>query len=603
MNSRDEIIAFLLMTELFGELQKEDLENLVDQFEVVYLNSGDILINQGEVGDCLYIVASGRLRAFTKAENSEMETIIGEMGKGDLIGELALITKEKRSASVRAIRDSLLLKLSQADFDTFVQKNPLHVMPIMRTTILRIMNSKKTIHNTIATIAIAPAGNYVNFNSFAQILTEELATFDSTLHLTSKKMEEIFPQILLPLEEITKDQNAAIINWLSHKESQYRYVIYETDFEYTPWTRRCIRQADQVLLIACGEGDETLGKIEKEVFAKSAKIRKNVDLILLHNSSIKFPSDTSKWLVNRQVKQFHHLRQNTIKDLQRIARYLTGRAIGLVLGGGGARGFVHVGVYKALRELGINIDFVGGSSFGGLISCLIAMERTPEEITENFKKHMFAERGFFRLTMPIVSINTGRPLTESLKNGFKEPPYLEDLWKRFFCIICNLTTGKMEVRQTGETWKAMRATVSLPAIFPPITNQENDLLIDGGVLNNLPVDVMRGFINGGKIIASHVQTTSLIHADIPEGIVSGWKILLRRIFFPKSARFFPNIAEVVLRSIGLSSRSQENVMMSEADYHIDVDARKFRLLDFKSMDLLVDLGYRVTMEKMRDVKT
>lgn len=591
MISKDEIITFLKASEFFQALSRENLEKLVDQFEFVSIDSGDILINKGEVGDCLYLVISGRLRAYSE------DAILGEMGRGDLIGELALLTHGTRAASVRAVRDSVLLKLSQSEFESFVQQNPQQILPIVRSTILRILKGKKQAGNSISTIAVAPAGNNTSFRLFAEQLAHELEKIAPTLYLNRKKIAEVFPQMTDRSQGISEEKRHELVLWLSQQETDYRYVVYETDINYSSWTKRCLRQADQIFLVATDYDGKFLGEIEKEIYAKDESTRTKIDLVLLHRANIKYPTDTKDWLQTRKVNQFHHVRETVENDLQRIVRYLTGQSIGLVLGGGGARGFVHIGIYKALVESGVHIDFFGGTSFGGLLACLFAMEKKPEEVMHLFKEHMLSDKKFFSMTAPLVSLNTGEHLTNVLKFGFGEPVYIEDIWKRFFCIVCNLSQNTMEIQKTGVTWKAMRATVSLPAIFPPITNEKHELLIDGGVANNLPVDVMRQFVNGGKVIASHVQTVSALQAEIPEGVLSGWGVLLKSLLM-SSEGHYPNIAEVILRSIGLSSQSQEKVMMSEADYFIDVDARKFGLLDFQAMEKLVELGYRVAMEKL-----
>ena len=598
MISKDEIIDFIQATELFQGLTRKKIEELAVQVEPISLESGEILIKQGEMGDCLYFVLSGRLRASESVPESEKISILGEMGHGDVIGELALLTHEARAATVTAIRDSVVLKLSKQSFEAFAEKNPKQLMPIVRAAILRLREGNKRVRNKIVTIAIAPAANNKSHKEFARIIAKELSNVAPTLHLDVNIIEEIFPDVFSGKN--VKDDNTALINWLSDQELDYNYVVYETDNDYTPWTRCCIRQADQVLLVAHDRDVNILDNIEMEIFSHTKKTRKNIDLVLLHSASIIYPSDTHEWLKVRKISQFHHLRENFSKDTQRLVRYLTGRSVGLVLGGGGARGFVHIGVYKALTELGFEIDFFGGSSFGGLLACLFAMEKTPETIMELFRVNMLNKKGFFGMTAPLVSLNTGKSLTEVLKLGFSEPVYLEDLWKKYFCIICNLSRGEMQVQETGVTWRAMRATVSLPAIFPPITNEKNELLIDGGVSNNLPVDVMRRFVSGGTVIASHVQTNSMLQAEIPDGVLSGWKLVLNH--FLRKEGHFPNIAELILRSIGVTSVSQEKMMMSDADYYIDIDARKFKLLDFNAMDQLVELGYRVTMEKMAGEK-
>lgn len=595
MVAKHKFTAFLKTIPFFKALPDHDIQILSDQFEEVYLQSGQVLIQQGEKGDSLYLVISGRLRAFVKSDEGK-EIIVGEIGRGELIGELALLTGEVRAATVTAIRDSVLLKLSQSSFETFITNNPLHMMPIVKTTLLRILKSKKQVHNTVTTIAIVPAGDNQSTKEFTQSFTKELSSVSPTLYLNRDIMQEFLKKNHISLDKDDEELYPILIEWLNQQEQDYRYVVYETDVAFTPWTKRSLRQADKILLIAHENQNDALNAIEKDIFVESDYTRKNVDLVLIHKPDTLYPTNTTHWMKHRKLNQLHHIKNHVTADLQRIIRIITGRSIALVLNGAGARGLAHLGVYQALTELKIPIDLLAGVSFGALTASAIAMGLQPSEMKEVFRTTIVENKKLFYYTIPLLSINAGKQLTDGLKKGFGEMTHIEDLWKQFFCISSNLSRGEIEIIQSGLLWKAIRASVSLPAIFPPITNEHNELLIDGGIMNNFPVDIMRHRTNGGKIIGARVSTVSIPTAQIPEGVLSGWRLLFQ-LLLKKTGPRFPNIADIIVKTIGLSSLAHENKMLLEADCFINVEAKDYSLFDFKKMEELIEIGYRATMNK------
>ncbi len=598
--SENEILAFLMATSLFGNLPSTALQALIKKFEVIYVNSGTTIIKQGDPGDCLYLVVRGRLRATQQENHNDTPTILNEIGRGELIGELALLTQSPRAATITAMRDSVLLKLSAKTFDDFLTANPLLIMPIVRAAISRITHRKKEHLYSVSNIVIAPAGDdHEYFRQFAQQFAAELAKYGATLHLNQHMIEELLSTQDFSQGMTDTERKHALLKWLSQQETQYVYIVYETDDLYSSWTRTCLRESDRILLVSRCRADHSLGEIENEIFSHSAPDRKLINLVLSHQSDERMPSGTEAWLKHRKIDQTYHVKANSMHDLHRVIRIVTGRSTGLVLGGGGARGLTYLGVYKALREMNIPIDWVGGASIGAMIGCGIAMGWSPELLIEKMRQHVVNNKDLFRYTLPLVSLNSGKALTKALVDNFGETTYFEDLWLNFFCIACNLTSGKKEVIQSGIIWKGIRATGSLPAVFPPITNNQGDMLVDGGMLNNLPVDIMRQYVS--KVIAVTSPSEDTNHVSIPDGILSGWHVLFSRLFKKKSVRY-PSIYECILKTMSVSSIEHEKQMINHADISILVNAKGINLLNFKAIDQLTQIGYYTTMEKLAHYK-
>lgn len=587
-------IQFLKATSFFSGLSQESLEKLAKQFETEHIQGGSVLIQEGDKGDCLYLVISGHLKTIKKTTAGTIT--LGTIGQGELIGELALLTSEPRAATVVAIRDCLLLKLSKTVFDNFIYQYPAETMKIVKSALLRLLHKKQTTKNRISIIALVPSGNVsTHFPKFVADFVKELSQYGKILHLNHKNIYSLLEQHGVKRESnFASDDNT--LYWLNEQELNYQYIIYETDDLPSDWCSLCIRQADKILLVGEINKDESLNKIEKDLFQHN--IQQSVDLILINESDVLLPNGTARWLNLRKIDQHHHVKTNSADSLKRIIRYLTGNSIGLVLSGGGARGFAHIGVYKALLELGIPIDFIGGTSSGALVSCFFAFNYSPEKIIQIFKEGIVYKR--LDYTLPITSITGGSVWTNGLKQACGIDVHIEDLWKSFFCVATNITTQKLERFNRGLLWKAIRASISLPAIAPPITNEKDEVLVDGGVLNNLPVDIMQSQINGSKIIASRILIGSQMKAEIPEGILSGWSTLFEKInpYNKNKDHHVPIIADIVISSMILSSKQHTLHILSKADYHVDLDLSRYKLFDFTAIDELTKIGYNETLKQL-----
>jgi hypothetical protein len=146
------------------------------------------------------------------------------------------------------------------------------------------------------------------------------------------------------------------------------------------------------------------------------RARKRKSLVLLHRNDAQSPSGTRRWLALRQMDQHFHLRWQNEADFGRLARCVAGRAIGLALGGGAARGFAHIGVIRALEEAGIPIDIVGGTSVGALIAAQWAMGWNAQRILDASRTYVLSPQNDY--TLPLVALLTGHRTSELLQNLF-----------------------------------------------------------------------------------------------------------------------------------------------------------------------------------------
>jgi NTE family protein len=216
------------------------------------------------------------------------------------------------------------------------------------------------------------------------------------------------------------------------------------------------------------------------------------------------------WLDATGAARLFHLRRDNLADVQRIARVLTGRSVGLVLSGGGARAYAHIGAVKALRAAGIPLDFVGGASMGGIVAASVAMGWDDAEIDRRIRKAFVESSPLDDIAFPILAMTHGVKVKERLTEHFSETE-IADLWLPFFCVSSNLTSGTVQVHRRGKLSRALRASIALPGVMPPMT-EEGSVLVDGAVLKNYPADIMRS-IQLGPVVGVDVSRGRSINAE------------------------------------------------------------------------------------------
>jgi predicted acylesterase/phospholipase RssA len=395
---------------------------------------------------------------------------------------------------------------------------------------------------------------------------------------------------------ISEPNHIRLMHWLDEQEARHQYVVYEADAAATAWTGRCIRAADRVVVVGRADADPAPGEIERAISACAAGTTKQ-SLVLLHAPHREKASGTARWLASRPTSQHFHVRHGRQGDVERLARILTGRAVGLVLGGGGARGFAHVGVIKALAEAGIPIDVVGGTSMGAMIAAQHAAEWAPETM---LARTIEGAKKAFDPTFPLVSLIAGRKAGTMLRR-FVGDTQIEDLWLPFFCVSTNLTRGHVNVHRRGSLLKGLLASNAAPGIYPPVV-EDGDLLVDGALLNNLPVDVMQTFAGGGTIIAVDVCPPVDLDQNVDYGMgLSGWRAFWNRINPISRAAPFPSIASILMRSTMLGSVSHHNaVVTSLADLHLRPPVDRFPFHAYAAGRDVARVGYQFARERLAE---
>ncbi|XP_060738991.1 patatin-like phospholipase domain-containing protein 7 [Tachysurus vachellii] len=601
------------------------------------VEAGRAVYRQGEKSDSTYIVLSGRLRSVIMREDKKKE-LTGEYGRGDLIGVVEALTHMNRATTVHAVRDSELAKLPEGALTSIKRKYPQVVTRLIHLLGQKILGNMQQVSgplsahglgvhssgskwdagnpvSNLSTVSILPVSDDVPMTSFALELQHALSAIGPTLLLTSDIIKQ-----RLGAAALDSVHEYRLSNWLGQQEDIHRIVVYQSDSTLTPWTQRCIRQADCILIVGLGEQEPTVGELEQML--EGSAVRAQKQLVLLHREDGPPPRGTAEWLnmrswisrhlhlscprrvfSRRSLPKLREMYQRVFEkppdrhsDFSRLARVLTGNAIALVLGGGGARGCSQVGIIRALCEAGIPVDLVGGTSVGSLMAALFAEERSYSRMRVRAREWAIDFGSMFKkildLTYPVTSMFTGASFNSSISALFKDKQ-IEDLWIPYFNITTDITASAMRVHTDGSLWRYVRASMSLSGYLPPLCDPKDaHLLMDGGYINNLPADVARSM--GAKVViaidvGSQDETNLTNYGDS----LSGWWLLWKR-FNPLAERVkVLNMAEIQTRLAYVCCVRQLE-LVKDSDYceYIRPAIDRYGTLEFGKFDEIADVGYQ-----------
>jgi predicted acylesterase/phospholipase RssA/CRP-like cAMP-binding protein len=583
--SPDELLIFLRSIPLLAEVPVEDLQGLSRAFDIVRVHGGETLVRQGDPSDALFIVVHGRLRASLQGASGEAK-ILGEIRRRDVIGEMGVLTGAPRSASITAVRDSLLARLTIDSRS--LTANPELLLALARVVVRRANPSGSAAPSQTGgmVLGLLSAGTSDDdMQSIGHRLGETLAAYGTTIRIDGR---DAAARLSGPVHDENTD---SLIDWLTELEEHYSIVLFQADVGDTPWTRFCRRQADRLLLVA--DGDHTAPVHAAQAVDSLAR----TDLLLLHGQATRLPRFTAQWrLAWPAVTDIWHVRRQRPADWHRLARLLTGKAIGLALGGGGARGFAHLGVLRAMDELGLPIDVVGGTSFGALVAALVAMEINWQEIHELFIEVFVKNPPQRDYTLPIVAIGAGRKLTKALQRLYGDGE-IEDLWRPFLCVSTNISQASLVVHTAGPLKKWVRASLSLPGLAPPVIDN-GDIFVDGCIFNNLPVDIMKERWPSNVIAVDVAEeknmTTKTPHMDV----VSGWDMLFRKLVPFMKPYDLPSFPELLQRaSIVASTQALEKAKHMAAVY-LQPPVNGVNVLAWGRHASLIEAGYQTALEPL-----
>jgi NTE family protein/lysophospholipid hydrolase len=588
------------LANLFGDLSVDEVRDIHRRLTWLRLDAGDVLFREGDPGEAVYLVLGGRLRAVKIAADGARR-VVNEISFGESVGETALLTGAARSLTVEAVRETYLARLGAADFDALVDRHPRVLKRLARLVFERTRRAGTGGQPLSLCLLRAPGLATARFDEFVERFARAIeCTVSPTLCLSAERFDHAFGRTGAAQTPRDHPVDVTVAGWLSEQEARHRAVVYVADPTPSPWTTRCLAHADRLIVVADAAADPTPSDFERAAVQRCVGTGR--ELVLLHAADTTRPQGTARWLDTREVQAHHHVRLGSDADAASLARRLTGRAVGVVLSGGAARGFAHIGVLRALREAGWPIDMVGGTSMGAVIGGGQAVGYDYPRMVE-IALSMAARRRLFDLTPPLVSFLASKKVSNIYREMYGDV-CIEDLWRPFFCVSTNLTRARPVLHERGPLWRAVRASSSIAGLFAPVA-WDGDLLVDGATMNNWPVDVMRARCPVGTVIAVHVNpdVDTSVQYDYGEHL-SGFDALATHLFSwvpRRTQRNVPFIANILTALSLVNDAMVTDEKRALADILIVPELKAFNPLNFSLPRPIIDAGYAAALATLAAV--
>jgi NTE family protein len=480
-------------TAIFRELSDEQLTAIWSRAKVLNLIRGAVLVRQNTLSDSVFVVVSGRFEVWVEGQDQP----INEIGVGEPIGEIGFFSGAPRTATIVAARDSVVLELDRPSFNTVAREVPAIYQTLLSALARRVAgNSARVDHSprvgVARTAAVITGGNETIPPGFFEQLHRVVTGSSKGLVLDHASLREHFPG--------HDADHPNVSGWLNALENENELVVFLCDQALTDWTRKAIRQADQVIVVVAGAGPKALNPVEEFAFSIHPPARRR--LVRVHEQRSGAVEGTAAWLRDREVAMHHQVALEDDRDFKSLHRFLTGRALGFVAAGGGGFGPAHIGIYKAFLEHGVHFDILGGASVGAAVLAGFALLKSPEEVDLAAHDIFVTSKGFKHFTLPRYALLDHIVFDEALRRAFMGIA-IEDAWRPYFAVT-TLLDGSWQgpyLMRSGPLWKAVRASGSLPAILPPVISDDGRLLVDGGVVDNIPLSPMNALKTGPNLVA------------------------------------------------------------------------------------------------------
>lgn len=581
-----EVHEVLRLSKLFGALAEGDRHALVDQLRVRRVQAGEQLYAEGAAADGLFIVLSGRLRVSRTGRAGDL-LLYNELCPGECTGVAGLMLGQPRTADLFALRDAIVAELNPDGYEHLLRLSPLVFSRLFAQALHHYLRHIQQLDEgqRAQTIAIVPLQPGPEATRLSHRLHEVLALQGRCA-------------LLEPSGDASTELDVAqAMLRIDQHDRQTEVLLIRAEPSASAWTRLALRQADQILFVATPSPSPLPGPLERRLREEPGFDFKRQHLVLVYPDDTPHPQTTRPWRQDRsRLERVLPVRANHPADTGRLARLLTGRAVGVVLGGGGARGFAHLGVLRALGEAGVPIDLVGGNSMGALIGSQWALGYSLDEIQQRVLA--FAANGE-RPTLPVVSLLSGRRMEQGLRR-LCDNAQVDGLWTPFFTAACNLSRAATTVLDHGPLWRAVLASNSPAGLLPPVL-YDGDLLVDGAILDNVPVDAMRQRLGTPLERRRGNGTVIAIDVDVQEPLaVSPDKTHLRPMDKLRSSlgrgATMPGIGDILYRAGHLGGLMQRNKTVSLSDFYLEPPVSEFSMMGYKRADEIVARGYEYAVQ-------
>ncbi|MEM1375922.1 MAG: patatin-like phospholipase family protein [Pseudomonadota bacterium] len=574
-----------------------DLDRICSAAELIEVKAGKTLVQQGEQADDMHILLRGRMRAISR--DGEQMNVVGDIAAGETIGELGFVTGRTRGADVVAMRDCQVATLDRKAVEALIAAKPDFAFTITRLVAERYeraaeVPSRLPPPRCIAVAALTPDLEHAQC---AEALGESAAGFRMTTTVVR--------------ETDVTDANATHTTLERAEAESDGPLVLSLGSDVTgAWSETCLAQADELIFFASvdkrGDVDNTVLEIAKRAASAEAAFAKRITLAIIHPWSTNCPRDTSLWLDLVPANRHVHCAGLDPHGISRLARIVTGRARGFVLSGGGARGFAHLGVCKALAEFGIKPDLLGGTSFGAIVCAWLSMgldgdaliEEAKETFVRSYKGKVTGDYNW----LPMVSLVKGQRARDvgersmARMSGYEDGVGIEDAWINTFVISSNFSTISEEIMERGDYVQSLMASFAIPGALPPVLSNGN-FLFDGGSFNNFPTDVMAA--RGAHSIIGIDLASDRGRRVKAKEIPSNFAMLVDKLRSIKKRRHrFPGVLETLTNAAFVSAIAQQRELRKQTDLLIRPQLPGIGMLQWGKFDRAVRQGYTQTKARL-----
>ncbi len=525
------------------------------------LTGGETLFVEGDPSDTLYLLRSGRLGVFRREANDQPPQFVGVIRPGEPVGEMAMLAGSTHTADVVALRDSEILALPRDAFFEAARTEPDLMVELSRLMIQRARDRRS-------------GGGEPSVFGFLSARPRPIRAF----------VERIAAAIEadgFTCQVIDHSALTSATEWFSRVEDAHDFVLYVAEMDEPVWAALCARQVDRLFVI----GQCLLAPPNRPMpHAGVLDAQRRTDLILLRDARMARPANTAVWLDSIQPGRWFQAVEGDQADAARMARVVTGSAVGVVMSGGGARAYSHIGALRALTEAGVPIDFVGGASMGAVVAAGPALGWTQEQLEDRIRTSFVDSDPLSDITFPMLAMTRAKKVERLLEAAYGDID-MADLVRPFFAVSTNLTAGRIEVHRRGLMRRAMRASIAIPGLLPPIVI-DGQVLVDGAVLSNLPTEVMRQ-MTSGPVIGIDMSQARGVDPEMIEHPPSIWRLIATGAW-----RRGPPIVSIMMRAATLTTDAEIERSRTVTDMLVQPTPDGVDIRDWKGFVPAVDAGYR-----------
>lgn len=532
-------------------LDEVTLAEIASRGEQVEISAGSYLYHAGDTSDALYVVQAGRLQVL------DAEGLVAELGRGELVGERGLLIGAPRWASVRAVRDSLLTRLTNTEFDKltaaeFEKAADARILgAIVRVLAHREHQTPRVAFRTTQEAVVTVIG--ADANAPVAMVAAGLCA------ALSPRLRAVAPG---PVDR----------DGLERAERAADRVVLHAGVDDPEWRDFCLRVADRVVLVV---GDPAPPQRPLPLRATDA------DLVLV--GPYADPEQLRAWEQLVTPRSVHTVRPDRgDEDLRPLAARIAGKSVGLVLSGGSARALAHLGVLDELEAAGITVDRFAGTSMGAVIAALAASGLDAAGIDARIYED-FVRKSHGDYTLPSKGLIRGHRTVATLRHAFGEQS-VEELPKEFRCVSVDLLARRLVVHRRGRLADVLACSLRLPVLYAPMV-YNGALHVDGGVLDNVPVDALAG------------QDGPLVAVSVASGGSPGPAAGVRHRRGPR----VPGMVDTLMRTMTISSAMSSTAALAQADVVIKPNPVDVGLMEYYQIDRAREAGQIAAREALPQI--